>query len=88
MSTEELHSDVADTITGFIIANRWRPPARIVTTVAELDALGVGAVVRDKLADAWTSIGRFWQVAGSDETLHSESISLPATVLWEGDTDA
>lgn len=85
-----LPEDVADAI----IRAGWRPPARTITTLEELDALVDGAYVKD--ANCWT-----WIICQSldpdnaqDPTAHpwayglgvsgpTSLVALPATVLWE-----
>ncbi|MDN6514291.1 MAG: hypothetical protein L0K47_13485, partial [Acidipropionibacterium jensenii] len=37
-----------------LIAAGWRPPARVVTTMEELDALPDGTVIQDILGATWT----------------------------------
>ena len=68
-----------------ILAAGWRPPARVVTTVEELDALPVGSVVRDvertALCEKWD--GNMWADVAYEYTLSSSSIHLPTTVLYE-----
>lgn len=67
----------------------WRPPARTVTTVEELDALPVGSIVRDverasldeKLDDDMLAELAY------ERTFFSRSIRLPATVLYEPKDD-
>ena len=77
-----------------IIAAGWRPPARTVTTVEELDALAVGTVVMEgdhgtpddtgwgfkMMPGAFHRFTRGWHVvAGLGERVPD----LPVTVLWE-----
>ena len=68
-----------------IIRAGWRPPARTVTTVEELDALPVGSIVRDDeraaLDEKWDD--DMWAEVGYEYTFSSSSIHTPATVLWE-----
>ena len=68
-----------------IIRAGWRPPARIVTTVEELDALPVGSIVRDDeraaLDEKWDD--DMWAEVGYESTFYSSSIHTPATVLYE-----
>ena len=63
----------------------WRPPARTVTTVEELDALPVGSIVRDDeraaLDEKWDD--NTWAEVAYEPTFSSSSIHTPAIVLWE-----
>lgn len=63
----------------------WRPPARVVTTVEELDALPVGSIVRDveraALDEKWDD--NMWAEVAYEYTFSSRSIHLPALVLYE-----
>ncbi len=62
-----------------------RVTPREVTTVAELNNLPDGAVIRwDNGADFVTAerYYRIWMPAGTDGTLDSADITLPATVLF------
>jgi hypothetical protein len=62
-----------------------RVTPREVTTVAELNALPDGAVIRwDSGVDFVTAerYYRLWMPAGTDGTLDSADITLPATVLF------
>ena len=73
--------DAADAI----IRAGWRPPARTVTTVEQLDALPVGSIVRDDeraaLDEKWDD--DMWAEVCCEGTFSSSSIHTPATVLWE-----
>ena len=75
-----LPEDVADAI----LAAGFRPPARTVTTVEELDALEDGAVVLDA-EDYVTRVldGEFCLVGWTVEAFSSEEIAIPATVVYE-----
>lgn len=77
-----------DAIADAVISAGWRPPARVVTTVGELDALPRGTVIRDALSvqeclGEWLSPhAPLW--AGTAGDMHtSGNLHLPATVLWE-----
>ena len=73
----------------------WRPPARAVTTVEELDALPDGTVIRDVFGETWTLYeGLDDGIDPDDPTNYRWGIGLngnfptyvtdlPATVLWE-----
>jgi len=61
----------------------YRRP-RVVTTVAELDALPVGAIVLDSDPDALLKTDNGWRsLIDPDEPFKSLYLSLPATVLHE-----
>lgn len=73
----------------------WRPPARVVTTEEELDALPVGSIVRDVFGETWTlyeglddGIDPYdptnyrWAI-GINGNYATWATDLPATVLWE-----
>ena len=77
-----------------ILAAGWRPPARIVTTVEELDALAVGTVVME--GDHGTPDDTGWGFKTMPGVFHrfpdgwhvvaghgERAPDLPATVLWE-----
>ncbi len=63
----------------------WRPPARVVTTVEELDALPVGSIVRDveraAIDEKWDD--NTWAEVAYEYTFSSSSIHTPATVIYE-----
>lgn len=70
---------------GELVAALERVTPREVTTVAELNALPDGAVIRwDSGVDFVTAerYYRLWMPAGTDGTLDSADITLPATVLF------
>ena len=77
-----------------IIAAGWRPPARVVTTVEELDALAVGTVIME--GDHGTPDDTGWGFKTMPGVFHrfpdgwhvvagigEHAPDLPATVLWE-----
>lgn len=69
-------------IAGYVEGLGWRPPARTVTTVEELDALAVGTVIRSALG----TVMEEWQDGSWRPTgMHNAwpRVELPATVLWE-----
>ena len=67
----------------------WRPPARTVTTVEELDALPVGSIVRDversALDEKWDD--NMWAEVAYEYTFSSSIIHTPAIVLYEPEED-
>lgn len=85
---------LAEKCSDTILEAGWRPPARTVTTVEELDALAVGAVIMegDHGTPDDTGLGfktmpgvfhRFpqgWHVVSG---IGEHAPDLPATVLWE-----
>lgn len=60
----------------------WRPPARVVTTVEELNALPDGTVIRDSIEYVAESLHGMWYVTGGGRHSGTE-LAPPATVLWE-----
>ena len=68
-----------------IIAAGWRPPARTVTTVEELDALPKGSVVRGAgraaLYEKWGD--DTWAEPGYEYTFSGCGIYPPVTVIYE-----
>ncbi|MGI5223024.1 hypothetical protein [Nocardia sp. CA-290969] len=76
---------VLDSYAVAILAAGWRPPTRVITDPAELDALPAGSVVMDSPypeGDVYrrTSDGA-WEEPGFDATCTSRSLSLPVVVL-------
>lgn len=71
-----------------ILAAGYRRP-RVVATVAELDALSEGAVIRsdDSGDSAQKDHEGYWYLWGGDVGLVSEEITIPATVLHEPEAD-
>lgn len=68
--------DIADAI----LAAGFRPPARTVTTVEELDALAEGTMIRyseGTVAEKW---GGTWCMTGAGRYWIED---IPATVVWE-----
>lgn len=61
-----------------ILAAGFRPPARVITTVEERDALPPGSVVLSDSGYAWQRIEWWWQ--STDEGVGGAP-SLPATIL-------
>lgn len=61
----------------------WRPAARVVTTVAELDALTDGAVVIDTAGFVMMKQSRSWLVPGEEYPYHPSATDLPASVVVE-----
>lgn len=71
-----------------VIAAGWRPPTRVITTVDDLDALPVAAVILAG-GQAWqgirTPVGPLWRLAGGAFDRSSEYVLCmfgPATVLF------
>lgn len=72
-----------------ILAAGYSKP-RTITTVEDLDALGVGAVVRSYICnvyikdyDLYNPADSFWVAGGSVSEYQSNRIMFPATVLYE-----
>lgn len=59
----------------------WRPPARTVTTVEELDALADGTVVRDSEGTVAERVDWLWFYI--DPYGPASLVALPTTVLYE-----
>lgn len=73
-----------------ILAAGWRPPARVIETVEELDTLAEGVVVLDarqivQEVDLVNEVGTYracwWITPGSEFSRPSEAVALPAIVL-------
>ncbi len=64
---------------------------RVVSTVAELDALPVGTIVRFMDGDVWKTVGRrgYIEVPANRPSWYStaDNKPFPATVLWVGGTE-
>jgi hypothetical protein len=86
---------LAEAIADELIGCGWRPPARTVSTVEELDALADGTVIRDIFGATWTLYeGLDDGIDPDDPTNYRWAIGLngnyptyvtdlPATVLYE-----
>lgn len=78
-----------------LLAAGVRPPARVVETTENLDALPVGAIVRtsegriaEKVAK-WNHQHDEWAEAREEFTCGSDELDdLPAVVLWEPEQEA
>lgn len=71
----------AEMLADAILAAGFRPPARTVGTVEELDALPVGTVVLDSEGAALAEcVGWLWWYT---DLYGPGSLALPATVLYE-----
>jgi uncharacterized protein YceK len=69
---------------GFLAGHEAATRTRVVTTVAELDALPVGSVVLDRLLMPWHKRpGTRWYSTGWDGGVRSPAIALPARVLHD-----
>ena len=68
-----------------ILAAGWRPPARVVTTVKELDALPRQTIIRS--ADGWAwqrdNHNGFWYTIASEDDSTPGDFAYPLTVLYE-----
>lgn len=65
-----------------LLEQGWRPPARTVTTVEELDALPELAVIRDSEGTVAECAFGQWYSTDGDHYWHGV-LALPATVLYE-----
>ena len=77
----------AEMIADAILAAGWRPPARTVTTVEEVEALADMTVVLESGLN-WRFVSRkldnnYWLSDGIEDAFPSMGIGLPATVLYE-----
>lgn len=70
-----------------VLAAGWRPPARIVSTVEELDALPWGSVVMDQCGNTYQRAGAGWHFAMGPVASNSTDVSefSPVVVLHEGE---
>jgi hypothetical protein len=71
-----------------VLAEGWRPPPRVITDPAEMDAMGNRAVVRDDTGLTFAHESGSWCVAGPIRGTHSSAEVLDisdgkVTVLWE-----
>ncbi len=80
-----------EAMAGAILAAGWRPPARTVTTAAELDALPKGTVVLvTGTREAWQkSFGEWWPPASEHSWSAQNVIKEPGrlVVLWEPEVE-
>ncbi|MBF6289292.1 hypothetical protein [Nocardia cyriacigeorgica] len=84
------NEDAAAGAAALLLAAGVRPPARVIETTENLDALPVGAVVRtgegriaEKVAK-WNHQHDEWAEAREEFTCGSDELDdLPALVLWE-----
>lgn len=65
----------------------WRPPARVITTVEELDTLPDTTIVRARFGTTAQKSEDAWEFPNEIGRYLGEIVDLPATVLWE-DADA
>ncbi|WP_280201293.1 hypothetical protein [Nocardia cyriacigeorgica] len=85
-------SETAD----YLIERGWRPPARVIETAEELDALPNGTIIRDADGDVFeaSADGRvFWATLPdsgwhTDHGFAADELTLPAVVLWEPEQEA
>jgi hypothetical protein len=63
----------------------WRPPARVLTTVEELDALPDDTIIHTRYGTAAQRIDEAWEIPNEVGRYLGEAIDLPATVLWMPD---
>ncbi|MFE2994146.1 hypothetical protein ACFXG4_03930 [Nocardia sp. NPDC059246] len=71
----------------------WRPPARVIETAEELDALPIGTIVVDAFAASCTRVhdDPLWKWVRATSAVpwgrHFHPPRLPVTVLWEPEVD-
>jgi hypothetical protein len=68
---------------GFLAGHEAATRTRVVTTVAELDALPVGSVVLTEGGSAWQKSGTAWYMSTGKLARRADWIQLPARVLFE-----
>ncbi|WP_029924026.1 hypothetical protein [Nocardia otitidiscaviarum] len=57
-----------------VVSAGWRPPARVISDPAELDALPIESVVIDADGDAWQRYFTYWWLAGADTKRDSQGL--------------
>ena len=72
-------------LAALLSAAGWRPPALVVSTVEELDALADGAVVLDVEGFVMLKQSGRWFLPGEEYEYHRSAADLPVTVLVEAD---
>ena len=80
----------ASFVGGFLAGHEAATRTRVVTTVAELDALAVGSVIRNSYGAVAVRTSRLalgWRYAGSASWYDLEDRQLPACVLYEPKED-
>lgn len=80
-----LHTLSPDEIADEIIAAGWRPPARVVNSVEELEALPPFAVIRTRQGKTLEKLSHGWYQACIDDPYTVFPTWLPATVLFSPD---
>ncbi|MEV4155437.1 hypothetical protein AB0J48_20645 [Nocardia salmonicida] len=62
----------------------WRPPAQVITTAAELDALPVGSIILHPRGDGIPKLAAGWCVPGHMQTYTAADLLRrgPVTVLY------
>ena len=60
----------------------WRPPPRVITDAADLDSLPDDTIIRTRYGTAAQRIDEAWEIPNEVGRCLSESIDLPATVLY------
>lgn len=74
-----------DAIADAVIAAGWRPPARVVTTVEEAEALQDGTLIVDRDGDGGQVCDHHVRYPENDIVSASAAINRygPFTILWE-----
>ena len=88
----EYHLDAAVRLASEAVDLEDKLAPRVVSTVAELDALPDASVIREPLGITFAGVKRmdgknWWLPSGYDRHDGSAQIGLPATVLWVGGTE-
>lgn len=92
---DEYYNPSISSVVEDILAAGWRPPARVIETLAELEALPIGAAIRSResgqIATRIDDPGfgassiHYFSVSGDKSVWFIGGVAalLPATVLWE-----
>jgi hypothetical protein len=81
----EFHSP-ATTMLGLVDAvleNGWSPPARVIESAEDLEALPDRTVIRTGYDTAAQKSDDVWEFPNEVGQFTSEAVDLPATVLWQ-----
>ena len=75
-------AECATEVAAAIIAAGWRPPARVVATREELEALPEESIILDAGVPAYLLDG-LWSYPADQSDYEAGEIKLPVTVLYE-----
>lgn len=81
-----VHTGVAGHLADAVIAAGWRPPAQVIETIGEVDALPVGSILADRDGDAWQLLPGGWRCPALDNEWmdRSDDWFTAADALAEG----